>query len=70
MIIIRGKYGIFGKRLFMTKVTLHGDRICQEVINLIYDKKNEFSKEKNRTVSFDQTIEKLLKDAYIKKEKK
>ncbi|MDF2381320.1 hypothetical protein JMG10_07580 [Nostoc ellipsosporum NOK] len=38
----------------------------KKVVDLILDKQAELKKEKNRCISLDYTINKLLKEAYLK----
>lgn len=52
----------------MTAILLQAKNIDEKVINLIYDKQLEFTKESNRKVSLEKTVERLLKTAYLKKE--
>lgn len=41
----------------------------KKVINFIYDKQRDFKKQKGRMVSLEKTVEKLIKDAYLKESK-
>jgi hypothetical protein len=41
--------------------------ISEEVMNAIYDKQNLLKKEKKRHVSLEQTVETMIKDAYLRK---
>ena len=55
----------------MTAILLKAENMDKPVIDLIYDKQLEFTKEKNRKVSLEQTVNRLLKEAYLNaKEKK
>lgn len=47
-------------------ILLKDQNIEPEVIHLIYDKQLEFTKEKNRKVSLERTVARLLKEAYLK----
>lgn len=47
-------------------ILLKNENICKSVMDLIYDKQTEFKKEKGKVVSLEKTIERLLKDAYLK----
>jgi hypothetical protein len=49
-------------------IKINTDNIDKKVVDLIIDKQAELKKEKGRVVSLDKTVEKLLKDAYFKKE--
>jgi len=42
----------------------------KEITDLIYDKQRDFTKEKARKVNLEQTIIRLLKDAYLSEKKK
>jgi hypothetical protein len=52
----------------MKALLLQSKNIDKPVIDLIYDKQLEFKKEKGRVVSLEYTVNRLLKDAYLKKE--
>lgn len=43
--------------------------IPDAVLDIIYDKQNEYSKEKKRKVSLSQTIAKMITKAYIDPQK-
>ena len=49
-------------------IKLNTENIDKKVVDLIIDKQAEFKKEKGRVVSLDKTVERLLKEAYIKKQ--
>jgi hypothetical protein len=49
-------------------IKLNTDNIDKKVVDLIIDKQVVFKKEKGRIVSLEKTVERLLKDAYLKKE--
>lgn len=53
----------------MKAILLKAKNIDKEVIELIYDKQHEFRKEKNMIVSLERTVNRLLKEAYLKKKK-
>lgn len=46
------------------------NNFAKPVKDLIRDKKNELTKQKDRVVSIEQTVEILLKDAYLKQDEK
>lgn len=48
-------------------IKLNTDNIDKKVVDLIIDKQAAFKKEKCRIVSLEKTVERLLKEAYIKK---
>jgi hypothetical protein len=48
-------------------IKLNTDNIDKKVVDLIIDKQASFKKEKGRIVSLDKTVERLLKEAYLKK---
>jgi len=54
----------------MKAILLKAENIEKSVIDLIYDKQHEFTKEKSRKVSIEQTIARLLKEAYLSDKKK
>jgi hypothetical protein len=54
----------------MEAILLKAKNIEKPVIDLIYDKQHQFTKEKNRKVSLEQTIARLLKEAYLSDKKK
>lgn len=54
----------------MTAIMLKGKNIDQEVIDLIYEKQFQFTKEKKMRVSLERTVNRLLKEAYLKKKEK
>ncbi len=51
----------------MTALLLKSENIDKRVIDLIYDKQCEFTKAAGRKVSLEKTIERMLKEAYLKK---
>lgn len=59
----------FAKTVSMTAILLQAKNIDKSVVNLIYDKQLEFTKKCGRKMSLEKTVNKLLKDAYLKKEK-
>ena len=54
----------------MKAILLQTKNIDKSVIDLIYDKQCEFSKEKMMKVSIEKTICRLLKEAYLNVAKK
>ena len=48
-------------------IKLNTDNFDKKVVDLILTKQADFKKEKRRMVSLDKTVERLLKEAYIKK---
>jgi hypothetical protein len=52
--------------MHLMTIKLNTVNIDKKVVDLIIDKQAELKKEKGRIVSLDKTVEKLLKDAYIK----
>ncbi len=52
----------------MTAILLNAKNIDKTVVDLIYDKQLEFTKKQGKKVSIEKTVNKLLKDAYIKNE--
>lgn len=47
-------------------IKLSTEKIDKKVVDLIIDKQALFKKEKGRIVSLDKTVERLLKEAYLK----
>lgn len=41
----------------------------KEILDLIYDKQRDFTKERGRKVNLEQTIARLLKEAYLSEKK-
>lgn len=54
----------------MTALLLQKKNMDKSVIDLIYEKQLEFTKEKGSKVSLERTVNRLLKEAYNPKEKK
>lgn len=52
----------------MTAILLNAKNIDKTVVDLIYDKQLEFTKKLGKKVSLEKTVNKLLKDAYLKNE--
>ena len=52
----------------MKAILLKAENIDKTVVDLIYDKQLEFTKKLGKKFSIEKTVNKLLKDAYIKKE--
>jgi hypothetical protein len=52
------------------RIPLRTKNMDEAVIDLIYDKQLIFKKEKKRVVSLDYTINRLLKEAYLRDDKK
>ncbi|GEO08768.1 hypothetical protein [Segetibacter aerophilus] len=50
-------------------ILLKNDSLDKKVMDLIYTKQLQFKKEKGRVVSLQKTIERLLKEAYLKEGK-
>lgn len=50
-------------------ILLKNEKICPSVMKLIYEKQLAFRTEANKIVSLEKTIERLLKDAYLKEVK-
>jgi hypothetical protein len=50
----------------MEAILLKAKNLEPGIIELIYDKQHLFTKEKKRKVSLEQTINRLLKEAYLK----
>jgi hypothetical protein len=53
------------KLLTVKALLLQAKNLEKPVIDLIYDKQHEFTKEKGRKVSLEKTVERLLKEAYL-----
>jgi hypothetical protein len=47
-------------------ILIKNENIEPEIMDLIYEKQLQFTKEKGRKVSLERTIARLLKEAYIK----
>lgn len=50
---------------FMAAILLQSKNIDKSIMDLVYDKQLIFTKEKARKVSLEQTICRLLKEAYL-----
>ena len=48
-------------------ILIRGENFDKKVIDLIYAKQLEFKQEKQKIVSLEKTIERLIKDAYLPK---
>jgi hypothetical protein len=53
----------------MASILLKSKNIDKSVLDLVYDKQLEFTKEKGMKVSLEKTVCRLIKDAYLKKER-
>lgn len=42
-------------------------KVEKSVLDLIYDKQRDLTKEKGKKISLERTVETLLKDAYLRK---
>ena len=51
-------------------ILIRSKNFDKKVINFIYEKQLEFKKEKGCGVSLEKTVEKLIKDAYLKPKEK
>ena len=47
-------------------IPLKKQNMDKAVIDLIYDKQLEFTKEKGRKVSLEQTVNRMIKEKYLK----
>lgn len=51
----------------MASILLKSENIDKTVMDLIYDKQLQFTKEKGMRVSIEKTVCRLLKEAYLHK---